>query len=524
LVEAQTTNLTCDDRYIQEGRQHCSALKRANYELSERFVRLENNWVRFGSQLNFFQRIQHVMEDEHREVYSQTLQVLQNKLEIVVSLLRGLVTQQPRAENGASSSVHKVRRWRYASSKETLDEAIVDLETWQGLADQSWYLLLRIADSQVDTALTTSDNNTEPSTGTSLPETITIRAGIKQVDTASPKTSPASHINLSPSALKGMSITPIPYSSAITIATKTHSDGSTGRYILNQIPCAPGSIPQLLKRDVRDLVRKLQVDSPHTFGLLKCKGFIVESDPAAHFSLRLVFRDPPASHSPRSLRDLLLSMPRTTSNTRRLEIAQCLARSVGYVHTFGFVHKNVCPESVLVFERAGELGIAAFLVGFEHFRRDEGWTQRRGDDALHKNLYRHVSRQGFKPQDDYEIRHDIYSLGVCLLEIGLWESFVKWEVETGARSLAKLLMDSAGSSQLPEQAKDTFLALARDLLPGRIGDRYAEIVETCLTCLDPDNVDFGDEKEFEDADGVRVGARYIEKVSRSTGGCWTLAE
>lgn len=37
-------------------------------------------------------------------------------------------------------------------------------------------------------------------------------------------------------------------------------------------------------------------------------------------------------------------------------------------------------------------------------------------------------------------------------------------------------------------------------------------VETCLTCLDPDNVDFGDEKAFEDENGVLFGARYIEKV------------
>jgi len=48
-----------------------------------------------------------------------------------------------------------------------------------------------------------------------------------------------------------------------------------------------------------------------------------------------------------------------------------------------------------------------------------------------------------------------------------------------------------------------------------MGTKYAGIVETCLTCLDPDNADFGDEREFEDADGIRVGARYIEKVSRT---------
>jgi hypothetical protein len=45
-----------------------------------------------------------------------------------------------------------------------------------------------------------------------------------------------------------------------------------------------------------------------------------------------------------------------------------------------------------------------------------------------------------------------------------------------------------------------------------MGDKYAEIVETCLTCLDLDNADFGNDQAFEDEDGILVGARYLEKV------------
>lgn len=43
-------------------------------------------------------------------------------------------------------------------------------------------------------------------------------------------------------------------------------------------------------------------------------------------------------------------------------------------------------------------------------------------------------------------------------------------------------------------------------------NKYSKVVEACLTCLDKDNVDFGDEDEFADGDGVVVGVRYIEKV------------
>jgi hypothetical protein len=49
-----------------------------------------------------------------------------------------------------------------------------------------------------------------------------------------------------------------------------------------------------------------------------------------------------------------------------------------------------------------------------------------------------------------------------------------------------------------------------------MGTKYADIVETCLTCLDPDNTDFGDEREFQDADGILVGVRYIEKLGNAS--------
>jgi hypothetical protein len=461
-----------------------------------------------------------MMEDTHREVYGQTLQVLQNKLEIVVLLMKGLMEPLPVNEDGIPSPTYEVKRWKFAGKKGGLDEAIEDLEIWQGLANQSWFLCLRIANTQVDQVLDTGGGSNVSSAGTAMPATTTIRAGLR-IDL--PKgTSAGEHVKLSSSHLKSMTVQPLPLCDGIAMATKSHSDRSASRYILNYIQCESGKKPETLKRNVRDLVRKLQVDEPYTFGLLKCKGFVTESIPVGlveHLSLTLIFKDPPASHNPRSLRNLLLNTPGVTSTTRRLEVARDLARSVGYVHTFGFVHKNVRPESVLIYARADGQGTSpAFLVGFENFRRDEGWTHRQGDDVPDKNLYRHLTRQGFHPRDEYEMRHDIYILGVCLLEIGLWSSFVEYDPTTARHSLSQVLVvpsvkgKEITSVPLRENAKDRFVTLARSTLPGRMGDRYTEIVETCLTCLDPGNLDFGDDKAFEDEDGIIVGVRYVEKV------------
>lgn len=62
------------------------------------------------------------------------------------------------------------------------------------------------------------------------------------------------------------------------------------------------------------------------------------------------------------------------------------------------------------------------------------------------------------------------------------------------------------------QIKKTLVAMARARLPGKMGRVYANVVLSCLTCLDPENQGFGDERNFVDEDGILVGVRYIEKV------------
>ena len=50
-----------------------------------------------------------------------------------------------------------------------------------------------------------------------------------------------------------------------------------------------------------------------------------------------------------------------------------------------------------------------------------------------------------------------------------------------------------------------------------MGTKYGKVVETCFTCLDEGNEDFGNEEEFQDGDGVAVGVSYIEKVVAKLG-------
>ncbi|KAF8982761.1 hypothetical protein BDQ17DRAFT_1378503, partial [Cyathus striatus] len=66
----------------------------------------------------------------------------------------------------------------------------------------------------------------------------------------------------------------------------------------------------------------------------------------------------------------------------------------------------------------------AYLMGFDFARKEDEASSRTGDDEWNKNLYRHPERYGIHPEANFNMLHDIYNLGVVLLEIALWRSFV----------------------------------------------------------------------------------------------------
>lgn len=77
------------------------------------------------------------------------------------------------------------------------------------------------------------------------------------------------------------------------------------------------------------------------------------------------------------------------------------------------------------------------------------------------------------------MQHDIYSLGACLLEIGLWRSFVWFpDGHDGAAPVPWLGLDlcdqdfTTTSRVVPLRTKDHLVALTARELPPRLGDLY----------------------------------------------------
>lgn len=396
----------------------------------------------------------------------------------------------------------EAKGFKYVMLKKGLDEVIDDIEAWQRMFDPSWFLILKMSNPLIDQQLSRHDS------GASVSNLTSIRDLLKDQPTR--KVS----VFLPNDGLDRDTQREISYSSA-NYVKRNKSD----TWVITDPTFPDAEIDlTLTMKDVRDLATRLTCVEASTFSILQCRGVVRQStgDSKRPYRFDFVFQTPKEFTSESlSLRACLLDRV-DHSLSDRFKLAKQIATAVSYVHMLGFVHKNVRPETILTFAGATSAIESAFLIGFEKFRSADGRTLKVGDSAWEHNLYRHPQRQGVQPEEIYTMQHDIYSLGVCLLEIGLWGSFVCYETEesdpTPHTSLA-ITFDNAEFGK-PILMKEHLVALAKNELPRKMGSRYEEVVVNCLTCLDKDNVDFGDQKDFEDVDGVVVGARYIEKVCK----------
>ncbi len=91
----------------------------------------------------------------------------------------------------------------------------------------------------------------------------------------------------------------------------------------------------------------------------------------------------------------------------------------------------------------------------------------RRNNAMYTNFYRHPERQGPRPEEACQVQHDIYSLGICLLEVGLWDTFVRYSAEGVAEApgaALDLTLDEIRRRR-PKAIKEHLIALAKQRLP-----------------------------------------------------------
>jgi hypothetical protein len=478
--------------------------------LREAALCIQNHWIKIEHQISALRTVWEALGEQLQTHQNLVLRVLQGKLQDAINKLDSLVSirEDTSTWDKIIAKRGEVKRLKYAAyAKASLDGITDDLEKWQRMFDPSWFLLARITVPIIDQQLTEKRAAESKAISTVMQ--------LRQAHEANEKGSTFS--------------TPIFLQAGYEIREKASiafSSASTGRssdqrVIIDHIPVREQNDLNAATKDVRDLARVLSKVDPALFGLLFCQGVIKVRDPSTEkiTGFDFIFSIPPEMGQtfPCSLRSLLSDQNTKYPLNERFHLAVSLARSIVFLHSSYFVHKSTSPENIIVLQSSSDKLGTPFLIGFEQFRFAEGRTYMSGDCLWEKNLYRHPRRQGLYPEEQYTMQHDIYSVGVCLLEIGLWSSFVSYSENQESSSPGPELpiSDLIGAKDQRKAAarvKAILVEMARSRLPMLMGKIYTDIVVSCLTCLDKNNEGFGDEKEFEDEDGVLVGVRYIEKV------------
>lgn len=177
-------------------------------------------------------------------------------------------------------------------------------------------------------------------------------------------------------------------------------------------------------------------------------------------------RDGKAVHDFGSLSTAIASKTETRPTLgERFRLALALAETLFNFHSVDWLHKSIRSDNIFLFRRMKSFDFSEpYLFGFEFSRAEGDQSTTDNDDNLINNLYRHPRRQGL-PDARFSVLHDIYALGVVLLEVGVWRPLSGFE---------------DFSSMTPNAIKSSLIEHANARLPHYMGQDYADAVVKCL--------------------------------------------
>ncbi|KAF1828902.1 hypothetical protein BDW02DRAFT_511219 [Decorospora gaudefroyi] len=229
-------------------------------------------------------------------------------------------------------------------------------------------------------------------------------------------------------------------------------------------------------------------DTDSQFKICQCVGYFNDTAEQRIGIVSILPVDP--STSPPQMHTL--SSLLATKNFRpelgtRVKLAMALMKSVRMLHLYGWVHKSLRSENVLLLPAnaksqadkgtppANPQNMSVDLAepriaGFEYARPESDFSSASPQHDLSENLYRHPARWGV-PRERFGKSHDMYALGVILFEIGLWERVA---------DLDKGILLSPAMAADPEAVRQRLVKHAQRRLAFYAGSRYANFVLFCL--------------------------------------------
>jgi len=234
------------------------------------------------------------------------------------------------------------------------------------------------------------------------------------------------------------------------------------------------------------IVDLLNQEKPEEFRCLPCRGFF-------HFPSRcgfgVVYDLPPSFGSGESRIPMdLLSLMEANSGIRGISVRQplledkfrlayVLAKALLEFHMVGWLHKELSPTNVAFFPLSNtpipEYIKEPYIIGFNHSRPDEPSAFTEGMPESNRDDYQHPTYR--KKRRGYRSEYDYYSLGILLLEIGIWTS------------LKLLTTDSKDRKDSKDWLRLSATEFQRKLLESRVpllgpsmGATYREAVRVCI--------------------------------------------
>jgi hypothetical protein len=535
----------------------CKRYLNAEEEAKELLIAIENNWVKMETQIQILRRVAPNLNQRLLDMQAQVLSQLEGKLKTASLTIEQLLSQKRDEDKNKKikkanwkhtdadittvvkdlAGMKPVTKAKLALKTDALHDVLDEIEKWQARYDPSWILIMQMSIGSIDDELHREEDKPEPNQVPIIMAAKGLRDALRANRGADVRGQKLIWIDPHQIHLNPQNIP------SSTVQISDLPDEKAMVVIDNMVSNSSADMNSTMKA-VRNMARLLAEVDPSTFSLLKCRGVIKVPKPESPkllFDFKFIFNIPHGLSNPQSLRAVLLS-EKLYPLDERLELAKRLTSSILFVHTVQFVHKNIRPETIIIFQNDhSEIG-APFLAGFEQFRLENAFTLLSGDDLWQHNLCmfrphlagastdistsdRHPSRQGTHPETNYQMQHDIYSLGVVLLEIGLWTSFVLEDPENGSLPFPNSILCATNMEQsydsVPTAAENKQMLedLAERELPSRMGRRYTDIVLLCLRCLDSgsgtgeNEKGFGvDSADWTDEDGLVIGVRFIENV------------
>ena len=267
------------------------------------------------------------------------------------------------------------------------------------------------------------------------------------------------------------------------------------------------------------LLSQIETASLHT---LQCKGFVKKNG-----CILLVF-GLPASTVPvaittssdrayLTLSDARLQQDFLPDLDTRLSWALRLAETVLQLHTAGWVHKSISPAHILFLKRQGQNESESkqfagpYLSGFGCARENSPSAFSDEQPVMpEETAYRHALAQGsrrcpFRPQ------FDVYSLGIVLIELGLWSS-ISDILQTKNSQIPTAMMKSATLSSLRRKME---FSLPRNFVDAAFIALTNSMTGECMTIESPveDDEDSDEESWLED-DSIDVQQSVVNKIRK----------